>query len=64
MQCVQSVIIKAATAAILISLAVWQALAAQTMSPDDPYRSALEVILPQGPLGRRILRGVGGGVSP
>lgn len=42
---------------------LWQALAAQTMTPDDPYRPALEVILRQGPLGRRILRAVGSGFS-
>jgi gamma-glutamyl:cysteine ligase YbdK (ATP-grasp superfamily) len=37
----------------------WQALAAQTMAKDDPYRDALGVILRQGPLGRRILAAVG-----
>ncbi|RJX27513.1 MAG: glutamate--cysteine ligase [Desulfurivibrio sp.] len=42
---------------------LWQHLAEQTMAADDPYRSALEVILRQGPLGRRILRGVGSDFS-
>ncbi|MEW6520424.1 MAG: glutamate-cysteine ligase family protein [Thermodesulfobacteriota bacterium] len=42
---------------------LWQHLAAQTMAADDPYRPALEVILRQGPLGRRILMAVTGDVS-
>jgi len=41
----------------------WQALVEKTMEPDDPYRPALDVILRQGPLGRRILRAVDSGFS-
>ncbi|MBU0909017.1 MAG: glutamate--cysteine ligase [Proteobacteria bacterium] len=36
----------------------WQTLVEKNMEPDDPYRPALDVILRQGPLGRRILKAV------
>ncbi|MBU4262935.1 MAG: glutamate--cysteine ligase [Proteobacteria bacterium] len=41
----------------------WQALVEKTMEPGDPYRPALDVILRQGPLGRRILKEVGSDFS-
>lgn len=41
----------------------WQTLVEKTMAPDDPCRSALDVILRQGPLSRRILRSLGHGFT-
>jgi hypothetical protein len=45
-------------AAPLEAGALWQQLARELLSPDDPYWPALDTILCQGPLSRRITRAV------